>query len=113
MREGRRRGDWLVEEWLLMIWGGLEMGRGTLSFVEVMFVFVIVFKGHADDVPFLRRWRERMDDDYSAVILQFRRKKHSSFGLRLEESVSREFVPIRSSQDRSMSVKLFLSDIER
>ena len=95
------------------IWGGFEMGRGAFSFVEVVFVFVFVFKGHANGVPFLRGWRDRKDDDCSAVILPFHRKNHSSFGLRLEGSVSREFVPICSGQDRSMKMKLLLSDIER
>ena len=95
------------------IWGGFEMGRGAFIFVEVALIFAVLFKGHADNVPFLRGWGDRKDDDCSAVILPFHRKNHSSFGLRLEGSVSREFVPIRSGQDRSMKMKLLLSDIER
>ena len=62
------------------IWGGFEMGRGCFSFVEVVFVFVFVSKGHANGVPFLRGWRDRKDDDCSAVILPFHRKNHFSFG---------------------------------
>ena len=61
MRDGRRRGEWLVEEWKMEIWGGLEMGRGTLSFVEILFVFAVLFKGNADGVPFLRGWRDMKD----------------------------------------------------
>ena len=95
------------------IWGGFEMGRGAFSCVEVALIFAVLFKGHADNVPFLRGWGDRKDDDCSAVILPFHRKNHSSFGLRLEGSVSREFVPIRSGQDRSMKMKLLLSEIER
>ena len=95
------------------IWGGFEMGRGAFSCVEVALIFAVLFKGHADNVPFLRGWGDRKDDDCSAVILPFHHKNHSSFGLRLEGSVSREFVPIRSGQDRSMKMKLLLSDIER
>ena len=95
------------------IWSRIEMGRGCFSFVEVVFVFVTLFKRHAFYSPFLRGWGDRKDDDCSAVILPFHRKNHSSFGLRLEGSVSREFVPVCSSQDRSMKMKLLLSDIER
>ena len=95
------------------IWSRIEMGGGCFSFVEVVFVFVFVFKGHANGVPFLRGWGDRKEDDCSAVILPFHRKNHSSFGLRLEGSVSRDFVPIRSGQDRSMKMKLLLSEIER
>ena len=61
------------------IWGGFEMGRGCFTFVEVVLVFAALFKWHADNVPLLRGWRERKDDDYSAVIPPFRRKNHSSF----------------------------------
>ena len=102
-----------MEEWKMEILGGLEMGRGCFSFIEVMFVLAVLFKRHAFYAPFLRGWRDRKDDDYSAVILPFHRKNHSSFGLRLEESVSREFVSIRSIQDRSMRMSYFISDIER
>ena len=95
------------------IWGGFEMGRGAFSFVGIVLVFVTLFKRHAFYAPFLRGWGDRKDDNCSAVILPFHRKNHSSFGLRLEGSVSREFVPICSGQDRSMKMKLLLSDIER
>ena len=95
------------------IWSGFEIRRGAFSFVEVALMFAVLFKWHADGIPFLRGWGDRKDDDCSAVILPFHRKNHSSFGLRLEGSVSREFVPIRSGQDRSMKMKLLLSEIER
>ena len=95
------------------IWGGFEIRRGAFSFVGFMFVFAVLFKWHADGIPFLRGWGDRKDDNCSAVIPPFRHKNHSSFGLRLVESVSREFVPICSGQDRSMKMKLLLSDIER
>ena len=80
MRDGRRRGGWRVEEWDMEIWGGFEMGRGAFSFVGFMFIFAVLFKGHADNVPFLRGWGDRKDDDCSAVIPPFRHKNHSSFG---------------------------------
>ena len=62
------------------IWGGFEMGRGAFSCVEVALIFAVLFKGHADNVPFLRGWGDRKDDDCSAVIPPFRHKNHSSFG---------------------------------
>ena len=95
------------------IWGGFEMGRGAFSFVEVALIFAVLFKWHADNVPFLRGWGDRKDDDCSAVIPPLRHKNHSSFGLRLEGSVSREFVPVCSSQDRSMRVSYYIREIER
>ena len=61
------------------IWSRIEMGRGCFSFVEVVFVFVFVFKGHANGVPFLRGWRDRKDENCSAVSPPFRHKNHSSF----------------------------------
>ena len=61
------------------IWGGFEMGRGAFSFVGIVLVFVTLFKGHADNVPLLRGWRDRKDDGYSAVSPPFRHKNHSSF----------------------------------
>ena len=62
------------------IWGGFEMGRGAFSCVEVALICAVVFKGHADNVPFLRGWGDRKDDDCSAVIPPFRHKNHFSFG---------------------------------
>lgn len=62
------------------IWGGFEMGRGAFSCVEVALIFAVLFKGHADNVPFLRGWGDRKDDDCSAVIPPFRHKNHFSFG---------------------------------
>ena len=56
------------------------MGRGAFSCVEVALIFAVLFKGHADNVPFLRGWGDRKDDDCSAVIPPFRHKNHSSFG---------------------------------
>ena len=62
------------------IWGGFEMGRGAFSCVGFMFVFAVLFKWHADGIPFLRGWRDRKDDNCSAVIPPFRHKNHFSFG---------------------------------
>ena len=62
------------------IWGGFEMGRGAFSFVEIVLVFVTLFKRHAFYSPFLRGWGDRKDDNCSAVIPPFRHKNHSSFG---------------------------------
>lgn len=62
------------------IWGGFEMGRGAFSCVEVALIFAVLFKWHADNVPFLRGWGDRKDDDCSAVIPPFRHKNHFSFG---------------------------------
>lgn len=62
------------------IWGGFEMGRGAFSCVEVALIFAVLFKGHADNVPFLRGWGDRKDDNCSAVIPPFRHKNHFSFG---------------------------------
>ena len=61
MRDGRRRGGWLVEEWDMEIWGGFEMGRGAFSFVGIVLVFAVLFKWHADGIPFLRGWGDRKD----------------------------------------------------
>ena len=62
------------------IWGGFEMGRGAFSFVEIVLVFVTLFKRHAFYSPFLRGWGDRKDDNCSAVIPPFRHKNHFSFG---------------------------------
>ena len=77
---GMRVGGWLVEEWDMEIWGGFEIGRGAFTFVGFMFVFAVLFKWHADGIPFLRGWGDRKDDDCSAVIPPFRHKNHFSFG---------------------------------
>lgn len=61
------------------IWSRIEMGRGCFSFVEVVLVFVTLFKRHAFYAPFLRGWGDRKDDGYSAVIPPFRHKNHFSF----------------------------------
>ena len=62
------------------IWSGFEIRRGAFSFVEVALMFAVLFKGHADNVPFLRGWGDRKDDNCSAVIPPFHRKNHFSFG---------------------------------
>ena len=56
------------------------MGRGAFTFVGFMFVFAVLFKWHADGIPFLRGWGDRKDDNCSAVIPPFRHKNHFSFG---------------------------------